>query len=312
MTMDYIPSPGAVIIVQIVFSVVAVVGIRLAGYPVDWFEPSKLSAYAPYVAIFVLAIYTNMKALQFSNVETVIVFRACTPIAVSAIEYKYLDRELPSTRSMISMGVLVIGATIYCYSEAGVSLHAAEAYIWTVLYFVLISLEMTYGKMLISSVKMDSIWGPVLYCNALSVGPMVVLASASEPSFFTALLSLGDLSIGGYGVLLFSCAAGLAIGYTSWDCRSMVSAAAFTVIGVVNKFLTIVLNVLVWSKHSTPLGLTAVCVCLIAGCFYQQAPKRAAAEIVEARRRQAEEDEEMELLRAVGGQTQEDAAEHSR
>lgn len=141
----------------------------------------------------------------------------------------------------------------------------------------------------------------MLYCNALSIGPMLVLASASEPSFFSALLSLGDLSVAGYGVLLFSCAAGLAIGYASWDCRSMVSAAAFTVIGVVNKFLTIILNVLVWSKHSTPLGLTAVCICLVAGCFYQQAPKKTPPLSAEARQRQ-EDDEEMELLRAVGGQ----------
>lgn len=62
--------------------------------------------------------------------------------------------------------------------------------------------------------------------------------------------------------------------YTGWLCRSMVSATTFTLVGVVNKLLTVLLNVAIWDKHSTPMGLFAVCVCLFAGSFYQQAPRR--------------------------------------
>ena len=54
----------------------------------------------------------------------------------------------------------------------------------------------------------------------------------------------------------------------------MISATSFTLVGVVNKFLTVLLNVILWDKHSSPLGLVAVCVCLLAGSFYQQAPRR--------------------------------------
>lgn len=62
--------------------------------------------------------------------------------------------------------------------------------------------------------------------------------------------------------------------YTGWLCRSMVSATTFTLVGVVNKFLTVLLNVVVWDKHSSPVGVVAVCACLLAGAFYQQAPRR--------------------------------------
>ena len=31
---------------------------------------------------------------------------------------------------------------------------------------------------------------------------------------------------------------------------------------------------IVWDQHSTPFGIFSVCVCLFAGMFYQQAPKR--------------------------------------
>ncbi len=54
----------------------------------------------------------------------------------------------------------------------------------------------------------------------------------------------------------------------------MISATSFTLVGVVNKFLTVLLNVIMWDKHSTPVGITAVCLCLLAGVFYQQAPRR--------------------------------------
>lgn len=54
----------------------------------------------------------------------------------------------------------------------------------------------------------------------------------------------------------------------------MVSATTFTLVGVVNKFLTVLLNVIVWDKHSSPVGVVAVCTCLLAGAFYQQAPRR--------------------------------------
>jgi GDP-mannose transporter len=54
----------------------------------------------------------------------------------------------------------------------------------------------------------------------------------------------------------------------------MVSAATYTLVGVVNKFFTVLLNVFLWDKHSSTAGLGAVCVCLAAGFFYQQAPLR--------------------------------------
>lgn len=47
----------------------------------------------------------------------------------------------------------------------------------------------------------------------------------------------------------------------------MVSATTYTLVGVVNKFLTVLLNTFVWDKHSSPFGIFAVCVCLLAGNY---------------------------------------------
>jgi GDP-mannose transporter len=273
MAIVYLPNPSLVSFIQILFAACAVLCIRATGYPVDWFEMKKLKAYAMYVLIFVLAIYTNMQALSVSNVETVIVFRACTPISVCVLEYFFMNRELPSLRSSISLSVVACGAIFYCLCDSQLAMHGIKAYFWVVTYFCLITVEMTYGKQLTSSVKMESVWGPVLYCNALSVLPMFLLG-ASTGDLDNAPTILSNLPFNGVCILLFSCVAGTLIGYTGWLCRGMTSATTFTLVGVVNKFLTVLLNVIIWDKHSSSLGVTAVCICLMAGFFYQQAPRR--------------------------------------
>lgn len=58
----------------------------------DGFEWNKMKAYSMYIVAFVAAIYANMQALANSNVETVIVFRACSPISVTIVEYFLMDR----------------------------------------------------------------------------------------------------------------------------------------------------------------------------------------------------------------------------
>jgi len=88
---------------------------------------------------------------------------------------------------------------------------------------------------------------------------------------------LSTLPLMGCIILLFSCVVGTLIGYTGWMCRELISATSYTLVGVVNKFITILLNVLVWDKHSSAWGILSVCVCLIAGSMYEQAPQKAEA-----------------------------------
>eukprot|EP00600_Ochromonadales_sp_CCMP1393_P007625 CAMPEP_0174973446 /NCGR_PEP_ID=MMETSP0004_2-20121128/11248_1 /TAXON_ID=420556 /ORGANISM="Ochromonas sp., Strain CCMP1393" /LENGTH=338 /DNA_ID=CAMNT_0016223899 /DNA_START=155 /DNA_END=1171 /DNA_ORIENTATION=+ len=275
MAMEYL-SPSAVSFLQICFATVAVLGIKSVGFSdVDWFDWEKSKAYGIYVVVFVGAIYTNMQALRSSNVETVIIFRACSPMAVAAFDYMFLGREAPNMRSLASLIIVAIGAFAYCVNDSQLTMHGIQAYYWVFGYYVLIVIEMTYGKMLTSNIKMNSVWGPVLYCNAFSVLPMFLLSYGSgDMEMETLLPTISQISPLGYGVLLFSCIVGTLIGYTGWLCRGMVSATTFTLVGVVNKFLTVLLNVLVWDKHSTPAGIAAVCLCLLAGAFYQQAPRR--------------------------------------
>jgi len=176
LSITYLPSASLLAFVQIVFSTIAVLIIQVTKLSeVDTFDWERSKAYALYVIIFVLAIYTNMKALSVSNVETVIVFRACSPIAVALTDYLFMNRAFPTIRSCISLVVIASGAIVYCLSDSQLSMHGISSYYWVLTYFVLIVIEMTYGKSLTSTVKMNSVWGPVLYCNAFSIIPIGLL-----------------------------------------------------------------------------------------------------------------------------------------
>ena len=273
--LEHLPVPSVVSFIQIASSTLIVFALKYFGnIHVDDLEWVKMKPFILYVFLFVSSIYANMKALQLSNVETVIVFRACTPIAVALIEYLFMNRTLPNIRSCLSLVIVASGAIVYCLSDSQFRLQGLGAYSWVTLYFLLITLEMTYGKLLTEPTKNSmGQWGPVLYQNLLATLPMFLLGySYGDYNNIDSLL--GAIDFNGYLVLLFSCVVGTLIGYTSWLCRGMLSAASFTLVGVVNKFLTVLLNVLLWDKHSSPAGLFAVCLCLGAGTFYQQAPKR--------------------------------------
>jgi GDP-mannose transporter len=178
---------------------------------VDNLEWSKIKPYSIYIVAFVAAIYSNMKALSLSNVETVIVFRACSPLTVTIIEYLLMDRAMPSLRSSLSLGLVALGAIFYCKSDSEFELNGIAAYYWVFIYAGFITFEMTYGKKLTSSVKMDSVWGPVLYCNILAALPMFFLGyiNGDYENIFEKLVAIPPQGI---ALIAFSCVTGTLIG----------------------------------------------------------------------------------------------------
>ena len=74
--------------------------------------------------------------------------------------------------------------------------------------------------------------------------------------------------------LALSCAIGMGISWAGFWCQSLVSATTYTVVGVMNKMLTVTVNVMIWDKHASAYGIMSLVVCLVGGTLYQQAPLR--------------------------------------
>lgn len=238
---------------------------------VDAIEWSKVKPYLIYVASFSAGIYTNMKALESSNVDTVIVFRCCTPLVVSFLDYLFLNRELPNFRSLSALVVLLIGAVGYVSSDSAFKMDGYAAYFWVTVYFFLLCFSMAYGKQVTDSVPMNTMWGPALYSNFLSIPPTLLFGvMANEQAKVENVVFSNKALL----FLFFSCAMGIGISYTGWAARKLVSATTYTLVGVMNKMATVTINVLIWDQHASSVGLFWLVICIIAGTMYQQAPMR--------------------------------------
>jgi len=263
-----LPAPSFVLLAQFFCSWFAVKVCGMCGLiVVDELEYSKLRAFLPISLAFLAAVFANVKTLQFANVETFVVFRASTPITISICEWLCLDRELPGVRSTICLLVLLGGAVGYVLTDAHFVVHG---YVWVGVWYFIFCFDQLYIKHAVDAVKVESNWGRVFYTNLWACSISGAMTAATEPD----VLRTFSWSPASVGVLAVSCVLGVAISYFAFLCRAQVSATHFTVIGNVCKVITVLINVAIWDKHASPVGLCCLSLCLLAGMFYVPSPKR--------------------------------------
>ncbi len=268
------PMASTISTLQFAASTVTAMFVMVQGWAAaDAFEWRKVKPYLVYVCMFVTTIYCNFRALEVSNVETLIVARSCVPCAVAMLEVACLGRMLPSPRSWGAMALMIIGAVGYVASDKQFELNGFAAYTWVGLYAVIVSFEMALGKYIVGPhLGFASMWGPVMYTNTLSIPPMVTIGVVTgEPALFCE----AAWDAGLVGLVLLSCVVGVAISFLGFQARSLVSATCFTVLGVANKMATVTANVLLWDHHASAAGILCLAVCLLGAAAYQQSPMRA-------------------------------------
>jgi len=164
-------------------------------------------------------------------------------------------------RSWCALGLIVAGAYGYASCDPEFQSQGMNAYFWPTIYLFVICFEMAYGKKIVKSVDLKTLSGPVLYTNLLGLPPMLFFASLGGEygKFYNnEILAEKTISFGVWVLVLVGCAAGTGIGYSAWWCRGKVSATTFTLVGVINKCLTILLNFVIWDQHATPKGIAWV------------------------------------------------------
>ena len=233
----------------------------------DALEKTKVQKFLPVALIFLSTIFTNMKSLQYANVETFMVFRFSTPLVVSIADYLFLGRKLPNARSWMCLFALLVGAFGYATTDS--SFHV-KGYAFCALWYVIFCMDQIYLKHVINTVKMDSTWGRVFYSNFLASVPLVFTFINDSDE----IEALKNMSTSAFMAVFLSVALGVGMSYFAWKARALLSAASFTVVGNVCKVLTIAINVSLWDKHASPVGIGCLMFCLVAAYFYQQAPMR--------------------------------------
>ncbi|KAL7108517.1 hypothetical protein ACP275_06G117600 [Erythranthe tilingii] len=296
------PYPGALTAMQYFTSVLGVV---LCGWlkvvDHDKLDLLTMWRFLPAAVIFYLSLFTNSELLLHANVDTFIVFRSAVPIFVAIGETLYLHQPWPALKTWLSLATIFAGSVLYVITDYQFTL---TAYSWALAYLVSMSIDFVYIKHVVMTIGLNT-WGLVLYNNleALMLFPVELLimgelkkiehdiSDESDWSSFQVVLPVG-----------LSCLFGLAISFFGFSCRRAISATGFTVLGIVNKLLTVVINLIIWDKHSTLVGTLGLLICMGGGVLYQQSTsnKPKPAKEVVAQESDEEKQKLLELQSIVG------------
>ncbi|KAL6312393.1 hypothetical protein AAG906_039305 [Vitis piasezkii] len=252
------PYPGALTALQYFTSAAGVV---ICGWfkiiEHDPLDRSTMWRFLPAAVIFYLSLFTNSELLLHANVDTFIVFRSAVPIFV-AIERPLLETAMANDENLTFM-----------------------AYSWALAYLISMSIDFVYIKHVVMTIGLNT-WGLVLYNNleALLLFPLELLIMGELKKIKHEISEESDCYLFLWVLL-----------------RRTISATGFTVLGIVNKLLTVVINLIIWDKHSTFVGTVGLLICMVGGILYQQSAsnKPKAATDVKVQESQEEQQKLLEM-----------------
>ncbi|KQJ97575.1 GDP-mannose transporter GONST3 [Brachypodium distachyon] len=303
------PYPGALTALQYLTSVA---GVLLCGQlkliEHDGLNLATMWKFLPAAVMFYISIFTNSELLLHANVDTFIVFRSAVPIFVAIGETLYLHQPWPSFRTWLSLSTILGGSVIYVFTDYQFSV---TAYSWAVAYLASMSIDFVYIKHVVMTIGLNT-WGLVLYNNleALMLFPLELLIMGEFNQMKVDSSKMANwLSFDVILPVALSCLFGLSISFFGFSCRRAISATGFTVLGIVNKLLTVVVNLLIWDKHASLVGTIGLLICMSGGILYQQSTTKPKAPSVEPK--EEKDEEEQKLLEMQQGLEANSTQEHS-
>jgi len=245
----------------------ALIAGKLGMVQVNALQWPKIKAFSPACLIFFIAIACNMKLLQHANVDTFIVLRSCVPLLTRLAETAVFGSALPSQRVLATLGLIILGAIGYVSIDEDFSL---TAYYWGCAYVISMVTDTLLVKKVVTEVELTP-WGLVLYNNFIAslLYPIFCVATGEYKEVTVALSHLVDGTTD-YGPVFASCVFGISISYFGMNARKKLRATSFSVLGVICKFATVVVNTLAWDYHASPLGIGFMCMSLMGGILYQR------------------------------------------
>ncbi|KAG6419682.1 hypothetical protein SASPL_116191 [Salvia splendens] len=264
------PYPGALTALQYLTSAagVAIFG-QLKLLEHDKLDLVTMWRFLPAAFIFYLSLFTNSELLLHANVDTFIVFRSFVPIFVAIGETLFLHQPWPALKTWLSLATIFAGSVLYVTTDSQFSV---KAYSWALAHLVSMSIDFVYIKHGVMTIGLNT-WGLVLYNNleALMLFPVELLIMGELKKIEHDITDESDwYSLGVVLPVGLSCLFGLTISFFGFSCRKAISATGFTVLGIVNKLLTVVINLVIWDKHSTVVGTIGLLICMGGGIMYQR------------------------------------------
>jgi solute carrier family 35 protein len=268
LAVSFVPAPATLLLIQFATSAIFAKVMGCCGNEVDKLEWDKVKKFLLVVVTQIGTIFSGMKALQYCNVETFIVFRASMPVVLSVVDYVFLGRSLPTLRSGFMLLGLLLGAVGYALTESGFEV---KGYMWIGIWYVIFCIDFAYIKFVVENVKMST-YGRVYYQNFLgSFGFIPIILATQEWNSLNAGMLTDWKPV---ALVLTTCFLGMGMSTLSYRLRAMVSSTYMAIVGNICKVITVIINFFIWDKHANMYGMIALAVCLVCAYFYDQAPRR--------------------------------------
>ena len=229
----------------------------------DDFNMVKGKKWTTVMLAWLFPMICNMQALKYTNVETVIIFRMLSIVAIACGDVYWFNKTF-SQRAQISMGVLVLGGLVYALND---SFFDPLGYIWSFAYFFATVLNALYIKWVFNTVPQMGNWEKTYYNNLMGIPVLLFQALVTEsiPGFFSTLLNMDLPSL---IMVIVSCIMGFGISLAGTMCRDLVSATSFNVAGNVNKFLTVLLSMVMFNSYPGAVAVLGLLMALGGGASY--------------------------------------------
>jgi len=277
-----VPNAAFLLFIQILSTVVLFVLPALGGYLHINLRPSKnvLRAYSSVALIFLATIYSNFQVIDSVGVNPFIVLRCGTPLVISFLDWVFLNRRLPQGRSLIALMGIFSAGSAYAYlrnhADEGEGLAVRPALgtsgvFWSLVWLSCFVLDMIYIKHIADAFPCNGL-ERTLYQNVLALPFLIVLLAS--PIELSHSLRHVNMENGSLLAIFLSCLAGAILSYSGMSLRTELSATAFTVMGIVCKMGSSLLNEIFVSPEPNRASLLCIFGVIISSSFFKQAPLR--------------------------------------
>lgn len=275
-----IPNAALLLFVQLLSTVLIVLVKDFLEKQKTTFIPSLqyVRAYASVAFVFLATIYSNFHVIHAIGVNSFIVLRCSTPLMVSVLDWLFMGRTLPQPSSLFALVGIAVSASMYAHlkfldpsatrttDEARVLTHGL---CWSVLWTVSFLLDMVYIKFIIEAYPCSNS-ERTIYQNFLALPFLLVLmAMQTEAKWGDVVLNATPRA---YLAVISTCIAGAVLSFTGMSLRSEYSATFFTVLGIICKMASTLLNELFVEPEGDVFRLLCIAAVILSSAFYRQAP----------------------------------------
>jgi len=175
---------------------------------------------------------------------------------------KFQGRRLSSALPLLTISLS--GITYCVLNRGGLNNHV---YTWGLIFIIVVTVETLYLKEIISTSNLSD-WDMVFYNNIVSLFLCPILAWLTGEDYSLLTTSLTENGV--VFALTLAAVAGTLLSAANFATRRALSATSFSVVGVLCKLATILVNSTVWDLHGSTQSSVSLTVGVFGGILYNQ------------------------------------------